>query len=153
MSRPPTSPNTKESAMRLSRTIAPLAATSLPAALLLSFCSGSGSRAHEDVVPFEADLVGPQARRRIDRVRSGPHIVLPSMHGTGHDLAVESPLAHGPSAMQAHVGHGIEASLDVEEGDGMSLHDDDATVSGWDFGRLGHADEHGHPLRGARGLP
>src|SRR5713226_2466836 len=146
MRRPPTSPNTKESAIRLSRTIAPLAATSLPVPLLLSVCSGNGSRAHEDVVPFEADLVGPQARGRVDRVGSGPHVVLPSMYGTGYDLSVELSLAHGPSSMQAHVGDGVEASLDVEEGDGMALHDDYTTVPGRDLGRFGHADEHGHPL-------
>jgi hypothetical protein len=75
------------------------------------------------------------------------------MHGTGHDLAVELPLAHGSSAMQADVGDSVKASPDVEKGDGMSLHDDDATVPGRDFGGLRHADEHGHPLRGARDLP
>ena len=110
-------------------------------------CGRADSRADEDIVPIEADLVPLEPGGRVDRVRSRPHIVLPSVHRTGDNGAIEFPLAHGPTAVQAHVGNRKESSVHVEQGDRIALDDHDPATPRRDLSCLRDADEHGHPIR------
>src|SRR5207247_4397609 len=123
---PPTRPNTNETAMRLSRIMAPLGRASRPAISSFANRSAAGSRPHEDVVALDPHLERPKSRGRIDCVGARADVVLPSVHRTRHDGPVEFAFADRTAAVQADVRERIEPSVDVEEGDGIAVHDDDA---------------------------
>ena len=47
------------------------------------------------------------------------------MDRTGDEIAVEVAFTHGPAAMQADIGQGMERIADTKEGDWVAGHDDD----------------------------
>src|SRR6266516_1688760 len=118
---PPTRPNTNETAMRLSRIMGPIGRVSARLHIILR------------------ESVG-----RIDRVGARADVVFPSVHRARHDGAVELAFADRTAAVQTDVRERIEPSVDVEEGDRMALHDDDATATGRHVRRLRDADERDH---------
>src|SRR5438093_1288881 len=85
-------------------------------------------RTDEDVVAFDTHLERPETGHRVRKVCAGPHIVFPSVVRARDHRVVEHALPDRSAAVEAHIRDRVESPLYIEEGDGMALNDDDASL-------------------------